>query len=99
MNIGVSAYLGGLVTMCFVVIGIHFVKFWSRTRDALFIAFAIAFWLLAANQGLVAIGVVPREEQSWIYLLRVAAFVFIAVAIVRKNAGPDVRRAERHPAK
>jgi hypothetical protein len=29
---------------------------------------------------------VPREEQSWAYLLRLAAFILIIVAIVYKNA-------------
>ena len=29
----------------------------------------------------------PEANEVWLYLLRVAAFVLIAVAIVRKNAG------------
>ncbi|HTV30321.1 MAG TPA: DUF5985 family protein [Xanthobacteraceae bacterium] len=87
MNIAVAGFVGGLVTMTFLVIGVFFVKFWQRTRDPLFIAFAIAFWLLALNQSLLATNVVPSEERGWTYLLRVAAFVFIAIAIVRKNAG------------
>jgi K+ transporter len=86
MNIAVTGFVDGLVTMTFVVIGVFFVKFWHRTRDPLFIAFAIAFWLLALNESLLATNVVPSEERGWTYLLRVAAFVFIAIAIVRKNA-------------
>ena len=74
------------------IVGLFFVKFWSQTRDSLFIAFAGAFWLLALSQALVALSVVPREERSWIYLLRVAAFVVIALAIVQKNTGRGVRR-------
>jgi hypothetical protein len=92
MNSIASAFLGGLIAMSFGVIGLFFVKFWTRTRDSLFIAFAIAFWLLAISQTLVALRVVPREEQSWIYVLRLAAFVLIAIAIVRKNAARDIRR-------
>jgi TRAP-type C4-dicarboxylate transport system permease small subunit len=99
MSAGTNAFLGGLVTMCFVVVGVFFLKFWTRTRDFLFIAFGIAFWLMAANQGLVALAIVPREEQSWVYLLRVAAFVFIAIAIVRKNASNAIRRDGRSPGK
>jgi uncharacterized membrane protein YbhN (UPF0104 family) len=87
MNVGFNGFVSGLITMSFIVIGVYFVKFWTRTRDSLFVAFAIAFWLLAANQALLSFDTVPREERSWIYLLRVAAFVFIAIAIVRKNAG------------
>jgi hypothetical protein len=97
MSLGTSAFLGGLITMAFVVVGLFFVKFWTQTRDTLFIAFAIAFWLLALNQALVALSAVPREERSWIYLLRVAAFVVIAIAIVQKNTGRGVRRDGPNP--
>jgi hypothetical protein len=86
MSPSVAAFLGGLTAMLFIVIGVYFVKFWHRTRDPLFIAFAIAFWLLALNQSLLAMNVVPSEERGWTYLLRVAAFLFIAIAIVRKNS-------------
>lgn len=82
-----SGFLGGLIAMTFAVIGVFFLKFWRRTRDALFIAFGVAFWLLALNQALLAVNLVPSEERSWTYLLRVAAFVLIMLAIVRKNTG------------
>ncbi len=88
MSLPVASFIGGLITMAFVIIGMYFIKFWNRTRDPLFIAFAIAFLLLALNQALLATYLVPKEEQGWTYLLRVAAFLFIVVAIVRKNAGP-----------
>jgi hypothetical protein len=85
MTSGTSAFLAGLITMCFAAIGLCFARFWSLNRDPLFVAFAAAFWLLALGQALVGLSIVPREEQSWVYLLRVAAFVCIAIAIVRKN--------------
>ena len=78
-------FLAGLIAMCFAAVGLCFARFWSLNRDPLFISFALAFWLLAAQQTLIGLAVVPREEQSWVYLLRVAAFVLIAIAIVRKN--------------
>ena len=85
MSLGVSGFLAGLVTMCFSVIGLCFLRFWHLSRDPLFVAFAAAFWLLALGQALTGLSLVPREEQSWVYLLRVAAFLVIAVAIARKN--------------
>jgi len=81
----VAGFLSGLTTMCFMAIGLCFMRFWQLNRDALFVAFALAFWLLAAQQALLGLSVVPREERSWVYLLRVAAFLVIAVAIVWKN--------------
>jgi len=53
----------------------------------LFCIFAAAFALLAANNGLAAF--LGGDEYPAIYLLRLAAFVLIICAILRKNlAGP-----------
>ncbi len=79
------AFVSGLITMGFVVAGLFFVRFWHRTRDALFLAFAVAFWLLAANQALLVLTDIPLEEKSWFYLLRLAAFAVIIVAVAAKN--------------
>lgn len=79
-------FILGLTTMGYLVAGLFFAKFWNRTGDPLFAIFATAFWLLAINQALLSLIAVSREEQSWTYLLRLAAFSLIAVAIVFKNA-------------
>ena len=79
-------FVFGIITMGYVVAGLFFAKFWRRSRDPLFAIFAVAFWLLAVNQAIVAVLDVPREEQSWAYLLRLAAFILIIVAIIHKNA-------------
>ena len=86
MNVAtVSVFGSGLIAMGFVVAALFFVRFWSRTRDDLFLAFACAFVLMALNQGLPALLDIPREEQSPFYLLRMAAFVLIILAIIGKN--------------
>ena len=78
-------FLSGAVTLGFLLCGLHFLTFWKRTRDSLFLAFACAFWLLGLNQALLALADIPVEERSWVYLLRLAAFVLIIVAVVAKN--------------
>jgi hypothetical protein len=80
-------FLAGAVTMGFFVCGLFFWQFRRRTGDALFLWFAIAFWLLALGQALLALTGIPVEERSWIYLIRLAAFLMIIVAILRKNLG------------
>jgi hypothetical protein len=80
-------FLGGMVTAGFLAGGLFFARFWVRSRDSLFLTFSAAFWLLALNQALVSLVNQPESNEVWLYLLRVAAFVLIAVAIVRKNAG------------
>jgi hypothetical protein len=82
----VANFVFGVIVMGYVVAGLFFAKFWRRSRDPLFAIFAVAFWLLALNQAIVAVLQIPREEQSWAYLLRLSAFLLIIVAIVYKNA-------------
>jgi len=78
-------YLSGAVSMGFLVACCFFLRFWSRTRDLLFLAFAAAFLLMAFNQGLVAWLGDQSEHQSLVYLPRLAAFVLIVVAVLWKN--------------
>ena len=82
-----SAYLflSGAVSFGFFVAALFFLRFWKRTGDSLFAAFAGAFALLGLNQTLLVAINVTAEERSWVYLLRIAAFVLILTAIVHKN--------------
>jgi len=80
-------FVSGAITTGFLIVSLFFLRFWDRTRDRLFLAFAAAFALLAVNQALVALADVPREDQSWIYLIRLFAFILIIGAIVYKNVG------------
>lgn len=79
------SFVSGMVAAGFLVSGLFFLRFWRRTHDGLFIAFALAFWLLGLGQTLVALTDIPVEERSWIYLIRLAAFLLILLAIFRKN--------------
>ena len=78
-------FLSGVVTTGFLVAAVFFFRFWKTTRDAFFAILAIAFVLFAANQAGVALLDVWREEQSWIYLLRLVGFALLLVAIAFKN--------------
>ena len=80
-----TAFMSGLVTMGFLLAGLFFFRFWRRTGDSLFAAFAGAFVLLAVNQALAQLIELGREETGWVWLLRLLAFVLIIIAIVNKN--------------
>lgn len=79
-------FSAGLITMGFLVITLFFLKFWRRTDDLLFLAFAVSFSLLALNQALTILIDVARDERSYLYLLRLVAFLIIIAAVVHKNA-------------
>ena len=81
-------FIAGTITMGFAVASLLFARYWRRTGDALFIAFAVDFGLLALHHGIVGVMGIPREERTWLFLLRLAAFGLIIAAILRKNAGP-----------
>lgn len=78
-------FLSGAITTGFVVAGFFFLRFWKRTRESLFLSFAMAFWLLGLAQALLALSSIPVEERSWLYLLRLAAISLILVSIWMKN--------------
>ena len=79
------AFLSGAITAAFVLAGLYFLRFWKRTHDSLFLAFAVAFWLLGLNQALLRLTDMPVEERSWLYLLRLAAFSIIIISVWNKN--------------
>ena len=81
-------FLAGAVTFGFFVCGLYFLRFWHKTRDELFIAFASAFALLGIGQAILALGNIPTEERGSIFLIPLLAFALILIAILRKNRKP-----------
>jgi hypothetical protein len=81
----IVAFMGGALTVGFLAVGLYFLKFWRRTGDALFLAFAAGFALLAINQAVPVLFGVADENLSGVYLLRLAGFLLIIGAILRKN--------------
>jgi hypothetical protein len=78
-------FLAGAVAFGFLVCAIFFLRFWRRTRDQLFLAFALAFVLLGTAQAILALANIPAEERGPVFLIRLAAFALILLAILRKN--------------
>jgi len=67
------------------VAALFFAKFWRQSHDRLFMIFGIAFLTFAINRVLLALVPATYEATTYIYGLRLAAFVLIIVAIVDKN--------------
>jgi len=78
-------FLSGAVAFGFFVCMLFFLRYWSRSRDELFLSFALAFGLLGVGQAILALASIPTEERGSLYLFRLAAFLLILVAIYRKN--------------
>lgn len=77
--------ISGMMTAGYLVVGLHFLKFHRRSADRLFLLFAIAFLLLAAQRAALT-GLAHLEAAAvYLYVMRLVAFVIIIVAIVDKN--------------
>jgi hypothetical protein len=78
-------FLLGATAMGGAVAGLLFLRMWRESRDRLYVMFACSFWL----ESLARIGLLlaenPSEAHPARYLLRVAAYGLILIAIVDKN--------------
>jgi steroid 5-alpha reductase family enzyme len=81
----VNNLLSGVLIAFYAVIALSFLRFWITTRERLFAMFALAFTVLAAQRLALSLTNATMEDQTAFYLLRLAAFVIIVVAIVDKN--------------
>jgi peptidoglycan/LPS O-acetylase OafA/YrhL len=88
-------FLSGAITMGFLVAAGFFMRFWRQTADRLFLAFAIAFALLAINQAIAQWLGAADERVGYTYFLRVLGFVLILGAIVDKNVARRRSRGGR----
>jgi hypothetical protein len=81
----INDFLSGALMLSFLIATAHFVRFWQRTSDRLFIYFAVAFALLALNQLVLFLMGVDDELRGYVYVLRVSGFILILVGILGKN--------------
>ena len=90
----IGAYADGFFTCAALIAALFFLRFWRRSGDGLFLSFAIAFMLMAANSLAPVLLQSLNDQEPAVYLFRLAAFAVIIFAICRKNLG---RRAPRRP--
>jgi hypothetical protein len=80
-----NQFLLGALASAFLVAAMFFARFFKRTRDRFFAFVSTAFAMMGVNQLTLAVLGEESEFQSWPYLVRLAAFVLILIAIYDKN--------------
>lgn len=93
----IAAFVSGVSLATFAASGYFFLRFWRKSGDSFFLQFCIACWLLATERvALVSVSDAQlpirstgSEASSWVYLIRLAAFVFILTAIIQRNHRPS----------
>ena len=81
----VNIILWSMTAMACLGVAVCFLRFWRQTADRLFLLFALAFALFGANTLLLAAINPAHESRHLIYLIRLAAFLVIILAIIDKN--------------
>lgn len=79
--------------MCaFAASGVFFLKFWNASKDPLHLHFCCACWLLALERlavnmldGVFRVIQMGTEASSWVYLIRLLAYILIFLAVMQKN--------------
>jgi len=84
-----SDFLHGAITMASATVAIFFLRYWRSTRDRLLLIFSVAFALMATQWLLVT--ALPGSVTI-AHLLRFAAFLLIALAVLDKNRNREKTR-------
>ena len=84
-----EGFLLGVIATSSLTAGVFFLKFWRRTRDSLFLAFAVAFLIEGVNRTAVLFVANPNEGSPAIHIVRLFAFLLILAAILKKNFASD----------
>lgn len=85
----IEGFLLGVIATSSVTAGMFFLKFWRRTHDSLFLAFAVAFLIEGLNRTASLFVAKPNEGSPAIYVVRLFAFLLILAAILKKNYTPS----------
>jgi hypothetical protein len=78
-------YLLGFLTASSLAAALFFLRFFRASRDPLFIAFAVFFFVQAFHDVWVVRLSQPNEGSLWLYLARFIAVFGVLAAILWKN--------------
>ncbi|HXS68119.1 MAG TPA: DUF5985 family protein [Candidatus Polarisedimenticolia bacterium] len=81
-----SHFLWSAIVFGYLIVALFFLQFWKRSGDSFFLLFSLAFALMAIERLVLAL-VIGLTVDSFVYLIRLCAFLLIIVAIIRKNRG------------
>lgn len=81
----IEGFLLGVIATTSIAAGVIFLKFWRKTQDPFFLAFAASFIIEGVNRSAILFTQRPNEGSPWTYLVRLLSLLLILGAILRKN--------------
>ena len=88
----INLVISGALLIGYVAVALFFLRFWTRTRDRLFMLFALAFAILALQRLMLMLSDRLTENLTHLYGMRLLAFLMILWGIIEKNRA-STRRA------
>jgi hypothetical protein len=79
------SFISGAVMLGCWVIALFFWRFWKQTSDRLFQIFSLSFFVLGVERLIPVLLHIEDKPQTFLYVLRLIAFILILVAIINKN--------------
>lgn len=83
--------LGGALVMASAIVALFFLRYWKNTHDIFFVYFTAAFALEALSWILFLFHQQQVNDPAT-YLIRLAAYLLILIAIIGKNRGSSKRK-------
>jgi hypothetical protein len=84
----IDTLLLGAIAVANFAVGLVFLRYWLSTRDRLFVFLMLSFWIEAANRVVMGVTSSWQEDSPVHYVVRLAAYLLIVVAIWDKNRTP-----------
>ena len=98
----VAFFLSGMSAATFLFAGVFFLKFWRSSSDKFFLYFSIACWMLSIERVALVVAdfidpqlTLTSEAFSFIYLIRMSAFVIIFLAVYKKNREASIQNKNK----
>lgn len=80
-----NQFISGILFAGFVIAALFFFCFWRKTRDRLFLMFAVSFLLFGIERLVISFVPLRDEFQFSVYCIRLIAFLLLIFAILDKN--------------
>ena len=81
----IAPFLNGVTAAGCAIAGLVFLRLWRESNDRLFLAFSLAFWILAVDYAVLGVVAFAAESRVYVFLVRLPAFGLILAGIVDKN--------------
>lgn len=80
-----EAFIVGVIVTASFTCSLFFVRFWRRTRDLIFLAFALVFLTEGMTRVVLQFTSQPSESRPGFYIARMLAYLLLVAAVVRRN--------------